>query len=352
MNTTNKIILRTLIFVSFLIFVAFSCHSLFIKSNYESLKNDNLKKTSFEERYKIHFIETNERRTELTTKQLCAIESAARNNPNAAVIIHSLTARAGAFSFVFDAYPNLVLKELNIIELFTNTPLQKWLKHSNVSRSEHAIAHLSDAARLVILSNQGGFYSDLDTITLKSVENLTEFNGAGYIFEDGGDSLGSGVLIFRANHPFLEYMIKRMVSNYDPNVWGSPGPLMLIGAMKEFCEIDDIYTVLAFVRINNKTVTRLSNSAKNSTQEKLCDLKIFPQNYFYPYNYRKDLQGLFEKNSASRLKSDLGYSVHFYGYLSKQFRVIPGEFSIYDHLASLNCPRVYEYVKSNDLFFQ
>jgi hypothetical protein len=179
---------------------------------------------------------------------------------------------------------------------------------------------------------------------LKSFESLTQYNGAGYLYEtgEGGDSLGAGVLHFRANHSFINYTVHRLDRHYNPEVWGAAGPLMLIAAMKEYCQMEDIFNGLALEPRN-----------KTNNSDKKCDLTVFPQRFFYPYSYESpDLETMFNKNSSfsiSRLADT--FSVHFYGKLSSEYRVKPGDHSIYDFLASSHCQVVYEYVKLNGLLF-
>ena len=80
-------------------------------------------------------------------------------------------------------YPNIVYKKLNPIDLFGKTPLASWWKSGNIDFSKFRTAHLADAARLALLWKYGGFYSDLDTISLKSFEPLRNYSGFGFLTE-------------------------------------------------------------------------------------------------------------------------------------------------------------------------
>jgi hypothetical protein len=59
-------------------------------------------------------------------------------------------------------------------------------------------------------------------------------------------------------------------------VWGSNGPTLIIETLKLYCEQKDIYSHL-------KYETSLSRKSKIS---KCSDINIFPESYFYPYNYK------------------------------------------------------------------
>ncbi len=80
-------------------------------------------------------------------------------------------------------YPNIIYKKLDPVELFSKTPLALWWKSGNLEYSKFRTAHLADAARLALLWKYGGFYSDLDTISLKNFEPLNNYSGFGFLTE-------------------------------------------------------------------------------------------------------------------------------------------------------------------------
>jgi hypothetical protein len=290
------------------------------------------------------FIETKRSNRVLTFKQLCAIESAAHTNPAANVTLYTLYPKTGNYSFLLDHYTSLSIQAITPKELFKNTPFLAWYNQGKVLKSEFSVVHISDASRLALLLKHGGFYSDLDTIAMKSFESLTKYNGAGYVYENYQDSMGSGFLCFQANHSFLSYMIHRLVKEYNPDCWGCNGPTLLISAMKGYCEIDDLSTLRRLEILNG---TKKLN-------EKLCDLTIFPESYFYPYTIWKPpgLDTLFAPNSVISVSEIINtFSVHFYGSATFHNKVKPGDGSVYDLLAALKCPRVYEHIKANSLEF-
>ncbi len=80
-------------------------------------------------------------------------------------------------------YPNIFYKKLDLIDLFDKTPLVYWWKQQTIKFSEFRTAHLADATRLALLWKYGGFYSDLDTISLKTFEPLRNYSGFGFLTE-------------------------------------------------------------------------------------------------------------------------------------------------------------------------
>ena len=330
---------------SFGMTTAIAVYFLWFSNNLNNLINDSnyhafirLENAS---KYNIFFIETNYERNEFSTKQLCAIESAAKTNPNGKVSIFSLKAQSNLLNFaLFEQYSNLDWLKLNPKELFRDTHLDSWWTKGQVFKSNFKVAHLSDAARLAVLYKYGGFYSDLDTIAVKSFEPLMNKSGAGYLHE-GGASLGNGFLHFTKNHTFLAFLMSQIQLKYDPNSWGANGPILLKESLKSYCQFDDIYKMLM-------------NKIENDPFHKCSDLIIYPRNYFFPYTwYDPDLADLFQKNAKIDISRIIdSYSIHFFGKMSTdKYHVGINDFNLYEYLAAHHCPLVYEHVKKNGIKF-
>jgi hypothetical protein len=221
------------------------------------------------------------------------------------------------------------------------------------------MAHIADASRIALLYKHGGFYSDLDTITIKSFEGLLEHSGLGYLREST-PSVGNGFLCFRKQHPFLKYHMEIFMSSYDPFVWGANGPVLFMKTMKSFCQVENIFDSLMMSKkqseINELTTT--PNDAKTLTptnlysnaekiKDKCKDLFIFPEAYFYPYSYiDQDLSFLFNPNSGIDISKLIStYSIHFYGKKSENLKVKINSNSLFEFFARFNCPVVYDYVQ-------
>jgi lactosylceramide 4-alpha-galactosyltransferase len=301
--------------------------------------------------YNILFIETNRNQTALTPRQLCAIESAAYRNPNANVVLYTLFSKKGNYSFLLDHYPGLSIQMISPSELFNNTPLAEWYKKGSVLKSDSVVAHISDAGRLALLLKHGGFYSDLDTIALKSFKSLTKYNGAGYLCEfEECDSLGSGFLHFEANHPFLSYTIDEFAETYYPDCWACNGPSLLIFSMQEFCQIDDIYSALLLEPLNRTIAANWTAQMIFEARSK-CNLTIFPERYFYPFSWLSpEVPEMFAPDSNISMDKIVDtFSIHFYSSFTSKFKVKPGDGGFYDLLAASNCPQVYEHIMSTSL---
>jgi len=304
-------------------------------SNYELLTN-----LALSSEYNIFFIETNYNRSEFSTKQLCAIESAARTNPKSKVFVFSVKAQFSKDNLdLIENYLNLFLVKFDPLELFRDTPLLVWWKKGEVLKSPHITVHLSDAARYALLYKYGGFYSDLDTIAMKSFETLRNKSGAGYLNETW-NSLGNGFLHFSRRHPFLEFLMKRFELKYVSGKWGKNGPALLIESLATYCEFSNIYK-------------SLMNQTSLSIKHKCNDLVIFPGKFFYPFTYRYfGIKKLFARNASKNISEIIeSYSTHFYGGLSSKIQVSINDFSVYEYLAAQNCLKTYDFVKDKKIKF-
>ena len=77
---------------------------------------------------------------------------------------------------LLNEYKNIKWLQLKPDEVFSDTPLWQWWRSKRVLKSQFKTAHLSDALRLALLWKHGGFYSDLDTVAIKSFYALVNYD--------------------------------------------------------------------------------------------------------------------------------------------------------------------------------
>ena len=75
--------------------------------------------------------------------------------------------------------------------------------------------YLTQTLRYLIVYKYGGFYFDLDTITLKSFESLKSVNGFAYNINEPALVISSGYFNLPKQHPFLEYIVKTIGKFYQ-----------------------------------------------------------------------------------------------------------------------------------------
>ena len=78
-----------------------------------------------------------------------------------------------------------------------------------VSNSCCPTIHLSDIFRLAVLARYGGWYSDLDTVTVAASTQLANTVG-----DAGTGFVANGNLIFSAGHSFLASLLQRAEARF------------------------------------------------------------------------------------------------------------------------------------------
>lgn len=187
----------------------------------------------------------------------------------------------------------------------------------------------------------------MDTIAIKSFEPLLQYSGAGFL-NGKAPSLANGVMCFRARHSFLKLTMENFANDYNPKIWGHNGPTLLKKMMAQYCGIenpDDIYKLLI---LQNENLNQTLNT--NSTEKK-CNINIYPQEFFYPYNNHQ-LEYLFDKNSILNISAFINtFSVHFFGKVSAKYKVSLRDSNAYELFASSNCETVYAELKHRKFLF-
>jgi lactosylceramide 4-alpha-galactosyltransferase len=221
----SKIILLLILCIWF---IEFYLNYQFDKTSTRIVSTQSSSSSQLPKKYNIFFIETNFTRDFFDLKQQCAIESAALNNPDANIFVYYMK---GLISQeLLHTYSNIKPIKINLLEIFRGTILADWWEKNGleVLKGHYAIGHISDILRLVLLYKYGGFYSDLDTITIRSIEPLLKYNGVGYLLDVTSDSVGNGILVFSEKHPFLLKVMHDIIRNYDPTHWSGIGPRVIM----------------------------------------------------------------------------------------------------------------------------
>ncbi len=281
--------------------------------------------------YNIFFAETNSKRDYFSPRQICAIESAALNNPLAKINVYAESAKL--HQKWLDKYQNIKVIKLDYDDLFKETYFENWFKINKqlIYNSEYTHVQLSDMVRLVVLLKYGGYYSDLDTITIKNIEPLLKFNGAG-LQSDKPMYINNANLIFSKNHSFLNKWIPLSVESFNPKEWGSNGQASFRRITEKICN----------VKLEKLPIV---DSTNKKTLKNQCDFNIHPTKIFSPYNW-KSWGTLFKKNSNIKISRFLdAYSIHFFSSQSFKAKINFHGYSIYEFFAKNNCPIFYqEYV--------
>ena len=110
-------------------------------------------------------------RSDITPREWCAVESAARAHPRHTVLFLVAAARVkhSPLAAAVLALGNTRLARLRFADLFAGTVLQGWYKSRVVLSSWWPASHMSDAVRFALLDRFGGIYLDTDVVVTRSM---------------------------------------------------------------------------------------------------------------------------------------------------------------------------------------
>lgn len=111
-------------------------------------------------------------------RQACAIESAAKWNPNREIFV-LFTANVG-FSANFQSpiidallsYPNVYLRNVDLTTYAADTLMEQWFHSDQLFLSKYLNSHTSDFLRYTSMFRFGGIYLDLDVVVQQDFDSL------------------------------------------------------------------------------------------------------------------------------------------------------------------------------------
>ncbi|KXJ71251.1 hypothetical protein RP20_CCG021053 [Aedes albopictus] len=263
----------------------------------------------------------------LNARQACAIESAARMNPdwNAFVLFASPVGFRNRSALplldALHAYPNINLRYVNLSTYAQHTPLEDWMRSGEIFRSKYMNSHLSDIMRYLTLFKYGGTYLDLDVVVLKSFNDM-EPNYAG---AESARWVAAGVMNFEPDgrgHELAEMCVRDLLMNFNGQDWGNNGPGVITRVLKRICE---------------------TQAPLMMTRERCRHFTVYPPEAFYAINFDDYLQ-FFEERWLEQALATVNRSivVHVWNKFSKDHKVRVGSRVAYGVLAEQFCPRVYK----------
>eukprot|EP00062_Callorhinchus_milii_P000395 gi/632934356/ref/XP_007909060.1/ PREDICTED: lactosylceramide 4-alpha-galactosyltransferase-like [Callorhinchus milii] len=284
----------------------------------------------------IMFVQTTNE-VEPTPLAVCAVESAARENPDKPVyyFMKGLSGNLSQYPFpqyvaapMLSSIKNVVLVPLRLKALFQNTPLSFWYQQVNPYRQQYWIHVLSDACRLAVLWKYGGIYLDTDIISLKPLQFTNFICAEGYMTANGA-ALG-----FQDHHQFMWDCMEDYVINYNGQIWGQQGPHLISRVLKHWCQSDNLGK---FLDLQCNGISYLS------------------PRYFYPIKYT-EWQRFFQpwnKNDIESFFSDTK-GVHIWNFknVGQQKRVVAGSGTLIENLFIKYCPTTYKVLVKRSSFIQ
>lgn len=263
----------------------------------------------------------------ISARQSCAIESAARRNPQMNVILFT----AGEMNWkcryldVLSKLPNFQYQYPSFEALFEDSVLGTWYRNGTWKRSPFRVNHLSDAMRILVLWKFGGIYADMDVVVLASVSELRNS-----VSRELFPAVGNSVLVFDKGHPFLLDCMKDFAMSYRPGVWAYNGPRLLERVLLKYCP---------------------EKALRGQQYVNCSEVTVLPERAFYPV-HQTEWETLFQPKALGKvIKSMEGsYMVHFWNSSSKRGKLVDGSGSAYEVIARFACPATYRFAQVNDQF--
>jgi hypothetical protein len=209
---------------------------------------------------------------QLNFQQCCAVESAAKHNPDRPVQLflrpfatdcpfhsESLLFQSPPWLDVLSRYPNVDVILVNEDRYFAGTPLQDWYEKGEWLKSQHKVAHLSDYIRILTLYKGGGLYLDTDILTLKTYQGDKFRNCLVY----GSGRMGvfsNGVMHLERGHWLSAEIIRLLAEEYDKEAYAYHGPAVVSEVMGRMCGV----------------------VAGHSNSNHCEDVKLLSDRFFYP----------------------------------------------------------------------
>lgn len=260
----------------------------------------------------------------LTPRQACAVESAAKNNPDWVVVLLTLdttildapTSNTSAFK----EYPNIKVVNTTLLSLVEGTVAEVWVRSGALTRSLYPTVHYSDFLRLFVLYKYGGVYLDTDFIILKSLDPITP-NFSVAETEYWVESAAMGFTTDGFGHFVIQHLVQEFMNTYNETIYAYNGPGLLTRFSQRIC-----YTT----------------ATKEMTRDNCFDFEVLPTKTFYPIGY-KAYGPLFNETQLETTMNLVkeSYAMHAWNGLIGQSRLKVGTKAAIGVMAEQNCPKVY-----------
>ncbi|KAJ6647401.1 Lactosylceramide 4-alpha-galactosyltransferase [Pseudolycoriella hygida] len=273
----------------------------------------------------------------LNSRQACAIESAAKLNPNRDIFV--LFASPVGFREIdsnlppnikaLKNYPNIHFRNNNVWKYAEGTPAEKWMQTGTLFESSYLFEHMSDVLRYVTLYKFGGVFMDLDIVVQKNLDYLGE-NFAG---DDSVDAIGCGVLHFdndKLGRQIADNCLRFMATHFNGKTFIDNGPLVITRTLEKLC----------------KTTNR-----SLMTREQCDGFQVYPKNTFYAVSW-KNWHWFFDPKMVNETLALTENSaiIHVWNDVSKKAKLRIGSHTAYEIAARKNCPKTY-YSRINFEYF-
>ncbi|XP_018015365.2 lactosylceramide 4-alpha-galactosyltransferase-like, partial [Hyalella azteca] len=188
------------------------------------------------------------------------------------------------------------LAYLDVGLAFNGTPFAKLYTSAKFLETnvDYLPINLSDMCRLAVVYKSGGFYTDMDTLALRSVLNLTNFIA---LQVDEIKSFNNAVFHFKRGHSMLQLIMQFVTEDYNGIIYSWNGPVAITKAVERSgCDATP-RNAMGQPASDEPRHFSLETSVKivneHDEQIELCDWLALKTSYFYPVYWDHALPFLF-----------------------------------------------------------
>ncbi|XP_011641827.1 lactosylceramide 4-alpha-galactosyltransferase-like [Pogonomyrmex barbatus] len=268
----------------------------------------------------------------LTPRQACAVESAARNNRNLNVFLlffatGQFSKKSKKFVEILETYDNVYIRRVRLSTYIIDTPIEDWFSANIREFSKNhdwLYKDFHDYLRMLTLWKFGGVALNLDSVILASLDELTTFAGV----QDDRD-MGIGVFGVDTSTNF--------------------GRMFVDACMEVIRSIDtSSYSRYNITRIVTKAVQELCYQRNIlSRQDKECrQFMIYPPEKFYPAS--SDFHNIFLNATRTEEMMKTGknaMAIHLWKDYNQDAKT--DNIAAYKLVARQHCPKIYEFARNN-----
>ncbi|KAH8263393.1 hypothetical protein KR044_008248 [Drosophila immigrans] len=261
----------------------------------------------------------------VSSRQACAIESAALHNPNLDIfVLFACPTSRHQYDSNVDAilgYKNVRLRHVNLWRFAADTPIEDWIMKDELFRSKFLTNNISDLLRLLSLYRFGGIYMDMDVVVLRNFEEGT----SNFLSAESDKYIANSVIGLEPSgfgHQLAELFLRSFQENFNGDIWAYNGPRNIFIVMTRVCGTDDV------------------NAMQKDRQ--LCQgVKVFNYKAFFEiqgFHWAHFFEPKYANKTLQRLKNS--YLTHVWNNFSFKRSLRVDSKAAYIQLAELHCPRV------------
>ncbi|XP_065085833.1 lactosylceramide 4-alpha-galactosyltransferase-like [Ochlerotatus camptorhynchus] len=261
----------------------------------------------------------------LTPRQACAIESAARANPDWRVFPLFVFARwfnttADPYISALLRFCNIRLRRVNLDTFAFGSPVEKLFAEGALKQSSYIVEHTADVLRILTLYKYGGTYLDTDVLVRKTFNKMQP----NYLGSEGSGYVANGVINLEATgfgHQFAEACLNDLAQHFDGKQWAANGPFMVTRNLQTFCNTTDI--------------------TKMAREQCGGQLTVYPPDWFYRIRYPRHAWFFYPEHSDEVMNSTKDdVLVHMWNKATSGIQLKINSTAAYIQLANQFCPNV------------